>query len=363
MHIVFLAPGIFKFPCGGRKVICEYSNRFVRDGYKVTIIYPATDDFWMLNFRQKCRTLIAFIYYKITGDYTPRRWFNLNKNITQKYVWSLEQAYIPNADVYIATGVNTARFVKQFNIPTSKKFYFIQAFEDFVSGYNQQKIIETFHYDINKIVISSWLQKIIEDEGLKCVKAPNGFNFDQFKYLIDLKDRNKFSVCVYYSNNGEKGVKYSMESIEIVKRAYPQLKVNMFGLCPRPAHIPNWYNYIQDPSKEELNNLYNNSAIYIASSTIEGWGLTVGEAMICGCAVVCTNTTGFLEMANDRKNALVIPIKNPDAGADAIIKLITDDELRYRLAQNAMKSISHFNIENAYDLFKSYITNSYAKNK
>lgn len=361
MHIVFLAPSIFKFPCGGRKVICEYSNRLASDGYKVTILYPAIDDLKILNFRQKCRALLAFLYYKITGDYTPRHWFNLNKNIIQKYVWSLEQSYAPDADVYIATGVNTAKFLNRYNVPSSKKFYFIQAFEDFVFGYDSKKIIETFHYDINKIVISSWLQKIIENEGLKCVKVPNGFNFNQFQYIKDIKNRDKHSICVYYSSNGEKGVKYSMESIEIVKRVYPQLKVNMFGLCSRPSHIPQWYNYLQNPTKEQLNECYNNSAIYIASSTVEGWGLTVGEAMICGCAVVCTNTTGFLEMATDAKNALVIPTKNPDAGAKAIIRLIENEDLRFKIAMNAIESISSFNIEYTYGLFRDEITKNTAR--
>lgn len=356
MHIVFLAPSVFKCPCGGRKVICEYSNYLAKNGDKVTILYPATDNFKDLSFVQKCRALLTFIYYKVTKCYTPRRWFNLDKRIVQRYVWSLKQSYAPDADCYIATGVNTAKYLNDYNCSSKKKFYFIQGFEDFILGFDKERVIETYHYDINKIVISSWLQKIVEEEGLKCIKIPNGFNFKEFKCIKSIQDREKLSVCVYYSENGEKGVKYSMETIEIVKRKFPQLTVNMFGLCPRPTHIPDWYNYYQNPSKPELNNIYNSSAIYIASSTVEGWGLTVGEAMICGCAVVCTNTTGFLEMAIDGYNALVIPIKDPIAGANAVIKLLEDDNLRLTIAENAITSIRPFDLENSGKLFKDEIS-------
>ena len=356
MRIVFLAPGVFRCICGGRKVICEYSNYLTKQGHDVTILYPATDNFKRLNFKQKCRTLLAFIYYKLTKDYTPHRWFNLDKNIKQKLVWSLKQSNAPEADCYIATGVNTAPYLNEYNCPSTKKFYFIQAFEDFIPGFDEESIMKTFHYDMNRIVISSWLKKIIESEGLKCTKIPNGFNFNEFKYITDIKTRDKFSVCIYYSENGEKGVKYSIETIEIVKRLYPQLVVNMFGLCPRPSHIPEWYNYYQNPTKEEHNKIYNSSAIYIASSTVEGWGLTVGEAMMCGCAVVCTSTTGFLEMAEDGKNALVIPTKDPTAGANAVIKFIENDDYRLTIADNAIKSISQLDLKNSCKLFETEIT-------
>lgn len=361
MHIVFLAPCAFKLPCGGRKVILDYINRFIKDGHDVTILYPNYTGIpnsiskRKYKFKEILFLILKYLYYRITNNYTPHHWYNLNKKVVQKYVWSLSESNAPKADCYIATGIYTSFYLNCYNIPSTKKFYFIQGFEDWEIGSSPEMVIETFHFDLNKIVISSWLQKIIEGEGLKCIKAPNGFNFNEFKYSIDIADRKRYAIAIMYSENPVKGVSYSLEAIDIVKELYPQMEVNMFGICPKPDSLPEYFTYYQNPSKKMLNHIYNNSAIYLTSSINEGWGLTVGEAMMCGCAVVCSDTKGFLEMATNGYNALVVPTKNPQAAAKAIIELFEDNKLRCQLAENAIESIRLFDIENSYNIFKTEI--------
>lgn len=45
----------------------------------------------------------------------------------------------------------------------------------------------------------------------------------------------------------------------------------------------------KNPTPEQHLKINNESAIYLGCSKLEGWGLTVGEAMMCGQAVVCTD--------------------------------------------------------------------------
>ena len=78
--------------------------------------------------------------------------------------------------------------------------------------------------------------------------------------------------------------------------ALPSLEVDLFGVPSAPANLPDWMHYYQTPNKETHNLLYNRAAIYLAPSVIEGWGLTVGEAMMCGQAVVCSDIRGFREI-------------------------------------------------------------------
>lgn len=67
--------------------------------------------------------------------------------------------------------------------------------------------------------------------------------------------------------------------------------------------------------------------------------MTVGEAMLCGEAVACTDNLGYQEMAKHEKTALLSPIKEPQLLAANIIRLIEDDELRVELAYNGFKYI------------------------
>ena len=104
------------------------------------------------------------------------------------------------------------------------------------------------------------------------------------------------------------------------------------------------------PSPQLHNEIYNNSSIYIASSLSEGWGLTVGEAMICGAAIACTDVDGFKEMVAHNQNALLSPIKDAKAMSDNIIKLIEDDELRINLACKGHESIQKFSKAKSYSI-------------
>lgn len=351
-HIVFLVSGAFKKPGGGAKMILEYANRLSLDGIKVTMLYSSALFFNEASWALKTRMIIRYLYNRLTGSFTCNRWFRKESAVDEKWVWSLEQSYAPIADCYIATSVETASFLDSYKVDFNKKYYFVQGFEDWVPGFDAKSVLLTYHYDLQKIVISSWLKKLIEDEGLTCVKVPNGFNFKEFKCVKLSSEREPYTVAMLYNTNPAKGMEYSFEALDIVKKRFPQLKVNVFGVHPRPAEMPNWYNYYQSPDIEQLNCIYNSSLVYLATSVNEGWGLTVGEAMICGCAVVCTDAKGFLEMAINGENSLVTPIKDAKASADAVIKLFEDDAFRCALIANAIKSIQRFDIENSYNLFK-----------
>lgn len=158
-----------------------------------------------------------------------------------------------------------------------------------------------------------------------------------------------------YSPIVRKGCEYGIEAINIAKKKYPQLQVTFFGTSVRPTDLPAWIEYFQSPDIEKHIQINNEAAIFVGSSIQEGWGLPVGEAMACGQAVVCTENPGYLEMAIDEVNALVSPIRDAQKMADNIIRLIEDDKLRYRIAQQGYEHIQQFSIESSYRKFKAAI--------
>ena len=282
--------------------------------------------------------------------YGCRKWFNLDKRVKEHLTLSLNYRHVPKSDIYICTSPYTAMYVKDY--PTENKYYFIQGYENW-GAVTDEKLRETYHYPLKKIVISRWLQEIIENEEKeKCTLIYNGFNFNDFKEDIKISDKNKYRVTMLYHTIELKGAKYGLEALEIVKKGIPQLRANLFGTPTTPAELPDWITYNQQPSKEKLNEIYNKGAIFIGTSNIEGWGLPIGEAMICGAAVACTNNKGYLEMAKDGETALVSPIKDAQALANNIIRLIKDDELRHHIARNGNEFIKQFKWDRSYSKLK-----------
>jgi|TARA_R110000782_G_scaffold6871_2_gene23513 glycosyltransferase involved in cell wall biosynthesis len=71
--------------------------------------------------------------------------------------------------------------------------------------------------------------------------------------------------------------------------------------------FPEDFNENKGISESELNNIYNSFDCFITTTTAEGWGLTVHEAMMCETLVICPLHTSLTEVTNNGK--VVLPIK------------------------------------------------------
>ncbi|MGI6220005.1 MAG: glycosyltransferase family 4 protein [Bacteroidaceae bacterium] len=356
MKILFLLPGGAGAPVGGVKVVLEYANRLVADGYEVGVVYPSycRGLHWIGIFLY-CKAVIRFLAYFLIKRYSCRTWFPLDARVKEYWVWSLDERWVPKADVYVATAVQTAYYLTRYKkVSSNLKFYLIQGFEDWGNS-NREYLLNSYHFPLHKFVIANWLRKIIEKENESCTLIPNGFDFSQFHITIPLEKRKRYKVCMLYHKSQGKGCADGFKALEIVKRRCSDLRVTLFGVPSRPEGLPEWYEYYQRPSREVHTRLYNEAAIFLGTSHSEGWGLTVGEAMACGCAVVCTDNPGYLEMAEDGKTALVAPVADYVALANNILRLMKDDALRVRIAYEGNKNILRFTWDSSYSILREEI--------
>lgn len=351
--IAFILPSPGNHPSGGYKVVYEYANRLVNDGYNVYITYAGSLFFAKKSIYFKVTNCMRYIESLLQG-FSCRKWFSLDKRVKERLSLSLNFRHVPKSDVYIATSPYTAMYVNHYPVDNSKKFYFIQGYENW-GNVTDEILRSTYHYPLRKIVISRWLQDILQQEGLQHELVPNGFDFNYFRLTIPIEKKDRYKVTMLYHNMERKGCQYGFEALSMVKEKIPQLQVNLFGVPSRPKDLPEWYNYYQYPDKDTHNRIYNEAAIFLGTSLIEGWGLTVGEAMICGQAVVCTDNLGYKEMVIDEQTALISPVKSAESLAQNIIKLIEDDDLRKRIAVAGNQHIQQFSWDTSYKKIKTLI--------
>lgn len=348
--IVFFLPVLGRnVPIGGFKVVYEYANRFAEDNYKVIVVYAAS---YNRNVYYNIKALFIVIFNILRG-YSGRKWFPLNQCIKEKILPCYVKWLIPNADSYVATSYTTAVELNKLNIRNKNKIYFIQDYE--VWGRTDEDVQSTYCYGMNNIVISNDLKKKLSEVGAESVIIPNGFDFTKFKLINPIIERNKYHISMLFHKMERKGCKYGIEALKIVKEKYPELKITFFGTPPQPSDLPFEIEYYQKPDEATHRSINNQAAIFIAPSIYEGWGLTVGEAMACGQAVVCTDNGGHREIAKNGVNALLCPIKNSNDIANKIIMLIEDDKLRYKIADNGYKFVQQYTWDKSYRKFKSIV--------
>lgn len=350
-RIAFVFPSICKIPVGGFKVAFEYANRFAQDGYDVSIIYPRFLNFWQKGFIDKLRTIKWAIFGE--NNFSSRNWFNLDDRIKEHFPITLNYREDIDADIYVSTACITAKYVDRYPKGT-KKFYFIQDYETWILP--EEGLRKTYSFNMKKIVISNWLHAKLKSLNCDSVIVPNGFDPSQYYMTIPIEMKKRFQISVLYNTRPTKDFTTSYEALMKVHNKYPdKIKVEMFGTEKTSFQLPSWINFHFSPSYEEHLKINNESSIYLASSYSEGWGLTIGEAMMCGQAVVCTDANGFLEMAVHERNALVSPVRDSDALAHNIMRLFDDDDLRCELARNGVEDIKKFSVEESYKKFRSVI--------
>jgi glycosyltransferase involved in cell wall biosynthesis len=95
--------------------------------------------------------------------------------------------------------------------------------------------------------------------------------------------------------------------------------------------------YVAD---EDIAALYSGALALVFPTLHEGFGFPVLEAMRCGTPVITSNTSSLPEVAGDA--ALLVNARDVDAIADAIARVVGDDDLRAELVAQGYTQAQQF---------------------
>jgi len=387
MKIAFVLPVLTVG--GGIRVVFEYGTQLQRRGYTVFIVYPLIPPFALRLFKQQgLKNSVKKFLVSLN-----RRGFPLKTTATLLEVPLLSTRIlnrkVPDADVVIATGWETALPVYELAKQKGEKFYFIQHYEifdvwnDYASWEDAEKVEAdssrlclamadiiprnrslrkvkelvdaTYKLPLRKITISNWLKELLEEKFHQIVEGvvANGVDFDRF----DCRDKQSTSgakkVLAMYSPVKWKGAEDSIKAFELVKKRYPDIEFTMYGVVK--GKLPGWIKFYENPSPEMLSKLYCSADIFVSSSWVEGFNLPPIEAMACKCAVVATDVGAVPDYAISGETALVVPPRRHEELAKAIVKFIEDNTLLRTIAENCFNYVKEFTWEKATDKLEAIL--------
>ena len=90
--------------------------------------------------------------------------------------------------------------------------------------------------------------------------------------------------------------------------------------------------------QKKLNFLYAQSYLCVLPSLDEGFGLVLVEAQLCKRPVVGARSGGITDIIQDGKSGLLVPPKDYVSLAEAMERILTDEELASRLAEGGYQS-------------------------
>ncbi|MCX5376017.1 DUF3492 domain-containing protein [Streptomyces sp. NBC_00091] len=164
-----------------------------------------------------------------------------------------------------------------------------------------------------------------------------------------------------------------------VRRAAPHTRLRIFAAAAAPGYLadcrslaaqlfpdeaadartvgesPVTFEEIGGPGAPSPADAYGAGRIVVLSSVIEGFPITLAEAMFCGRATVSTDVGAVREVIGG--TGLVVPPRNPRALADACLALLGDPERAQRLGAAARaRALELFTVEQNVEAFReSYL--------
>lgn len=100
-------------------------------------------------------------------------------------------------------------------------------------------------------------------------------------------------------------------------------------------------------NKAELNQYYDAADLFVLPTREDIWGLVINEAMAHGLPVITTDRcVAGIELVQNGINGYIVPTDNHKILCERINKILNDDNLRENMAQENLRRIHLYTIEN-----------------
>ncbi|MFC9849388.1 DUF3492 domain-containing protein [Streptomyces sp. NPDC060223] len=140
--------------------------------------------------------------------------------------------------------------------------------------------------------------------------------------------------------DGADGATYLAHCQALAAQLFPDEAEGVHAVGDNPVS----FEEIGGPEVPSLPEAYASGAVIVLSSVVEGFPISLVEAMFCGRATVSTDVGAVVEVIGG--TGLVVPPRNPRALAEACVALLRDPERRERLGAAARaRALELFTVE------------------
>lgn len=344
MKYNFILPLFARVPSGGSKVMYEYASRLAEIGHDVQIYNSLNTPFL---YQGLSRFFLVRKIVSLLKDYNrPKpKWFAFNNKVRFRFINTISDALVRDADVTVFTWWSLAKPISQLNRSKGVKINLIQDYEIWQG--HQEKVKASYSISgVHNIVISYYLKKILDEQNYPSVYIPNAIDEKKFGSEIPILHRSKDSFLMLYSQEGRKDSITGISAFVKLKERADGVQLSLFGVVDRPKDLPEWIQYYKNP--QNIADLYKKHRVFVSTSISEGWGLPMHEAMASGCVAICTNIVGHHQFIENNASMITYLPGDSEALFQKLLQvcLYKDDDY-LRASQDNQAQVSGFRWENS----------------
>lgn len=297
---------------------------------------------------------------------------------------------------YVDAGIVALEVAKAFNKPAFFTAHSLGAWKKEDMGGNPEEMEKKYNFkkrineevrifnSVNAHTLTSEVQKDklkdlygIDDPTIEII--PPGVDIHTYKKpekekkrISDLPDKYIFCLSRIDAN---KGHDLLLNAFDIVSKEIDDIHLVIGGGSPNPKPrekevYSNMKKIIKEKNIERVHIIgyvpddklvqyYQEAEFFVLPSIFEPFGMTSQEAMACGKPVIASKYGGIKQILSHNKNGLLVDPKNSTEFADAMIKILKDEQLKQSLGDEANRIIQE---EYSWEAMAEKHINFYKKN-
>lgn len=181
------------------------------------------------------------------------------------------------------------------------------------------------------------------------IVLPHGVDTDFFKPSSLKKNNGKIKILFAGNGATRKGLPYLLRAYKKLQTEYPT-ELTILSHNVKDIQISG-ITILKDINNNELLELYQAHDIFVLPSLLDGWGLTVSEAMSCGLPVIISSLVGIKDIIKNKKNGYIIKPKNSTEIYLLLEYLLNNPKDRKKIGQNARQTATDLSWNIVGDMF------------
>jgi len=207
--------------------------------------------------------------------------------------------------------------------------------------------------------MANQVRKLLDSDHIDIKVTPFGVDLEKFSRKGNTKKGEKICIGNIKALAPKYGITDLIKAIKILKERLEnsgltdisdKIITHIYGDGEQKEEIIELIKQLQLKDTIELKGRIPNSEVPMALGKIdifcvtsildsESFGVAAVEAMAMELPVVATDVDGFKEVVDDGNTGIIVERKNPAAIAEALEKLVLNEELRIRMGRNARQRV------------------------
>ena len=202
------------------------------------------------------------------------------------------------------------------------------------------------------VVPSRFLQEIFSKYGVETIVVPNVIDLDQFS--DSEKSKAHFDAPTVLVTRNLELIYDNATAIRAfyeLRKQFPKAQLVIAGAGPEQQNLVELVTelgltevvtFTGRVEGKDMPALYTTAHIMINPSTVDNMPVSIIEALASHVPVVSTNVGGIPYFVEHEKSAMLVPAKDVKAMAEAIIRVLKEENLREQLIKNGQTLVQQF---------------------